>query len=65
MTKGIRYSETFAATPREDTSMIFSAVAMEKDLERKTGDVEKSNLLGEFATRKTNSVEATTRLEEV
>jgi len=44
MTKGIRYSETFAVTPREDTSRILSAVhvAVEKDLERKTGDVEKA-----------------------
>ena len=42
MTKGIHYSETFAATPREDTPRILSAVAVRKDLERKTGDVEKA-----------------------
>ena len=42
MTKGIHDSETFAATPREDTSRILSAVAVGKDLERKTGDVEKA-----------------------
>ena len=41
MTKGINYSETFTATPREDTSRILSAVAVKKDPERKTGDVEK------------------------
>ena len=41
MTKGIHYSETIAATTREDTSRILSAVAVKKDLERKTGDVEK------------------------
>ena len=42
MTKGIHYSETFAATPKEDTSRILSAVAVKKDFERKTGDVEKA-----------------------
>ena len=42
MTKGIRFSETFAATPREDTSRILSALAVKKNLERKTGDVEKA-----------------------
>ena len=42
MAKGIHDSETFAATPREDTSRILSAVAVEKDLERKTGGVEKA-----------------------
>ena len=39
MTKGIHYSETFAATPREDTSKILSAVAVKKVLERKTGEI--------------------------
>ena len=33
MTRGIHYSETFAATPREDTSRILSAVAVKKNLE--------------------------------
>ena len=42
MTKGIHYSETFAATPREDTSRILSAIAVRKNLKRKTGDVEKA-----------------------
>jgi hypothetical protein len=42
MTKGIHYSETFAATPREDTSRIMSAAAVKKNLKRKTGDVEKA-----------------------
>ena len=42
MTKGIHYSETFGATPREGTSRILSAVAVKKDLERKTNDVKKA-----------------------
>ena len=32
MTKGIHYSETFAATPRENTSRIMSAAAVKKNL---------------------------------
>ena len=35
MAKGIHYSETFAATPREDTSKILSAVAVRKTLSAK------------------------------
>ena len=42
MTKGIHYSEAFAATSREDTSRNLSAVAVKKNLKRKTGDFEKA-----------------------
>ena len=54
MKEVIHCSETFAATPGEDTSRILSAIAVKKDLERKTGDVEK-----------THCIKSTTRLEKI